>query len=204
MRTISFIFLIIAISYAQSTKTVDVIYLKDGSIINGEILGIIHNENVKVETNSGNVLLFKMWTVKCIKQETKTVTILKGNKQYPDYDLSYNPNKYTLHKNIGRIGGAAVGIVTIIGSIAMEDGFFATTVIPIVGPFITMKQVENDLHSTYLPGGEELLLASGILQVGFFSIWMVSLFSESMYKSEHRLSIAPTANNIGFTLSYKF
>ncbi len=214
MRTLIFLFVFITISFTQNTKAVDVVYLNDGSIIKGDIIEIIPNETIKIKIIGGNVFVFQMSTVKSIKQEieslssveqdTKTDKLINETKKYPGFDSSYNPNEYSLLKNIGRIGGASVGLATMIGSLAMGDEYFGTTVIPIVGPFITYFRVESDPYSTFLPGGEELLLIAGITQVGFFSLWIISLISESTYKSEHRLSLMPNTNNVGFTLSYNF
>lgn len=83
--------------------------------------------------------------------------------------LSYNPSKYKTNKNIGRYGWATVAAITLIGSSAMGDKMFATTVIPVVGPFKTIMRIEQDPNGEYLPGGKDLLYTSGILQASFFS-----------------------------------
>jgi hypothetical protein len=153
----------------------DVIYLNDGSIIKGEIVEIIPNETIKIESAGGNIFVFKMSQVKSIKKQP----IIKSQRVYSNY----NPQKYQTQKNIGRYGWAAVAGLTLIGSAAMGDDMFATTVIPVVGPFITMIRIENYPNSTYLPGGKELLLTSGILQVSFFSYWIYYLIKDSNYKA---------------------
>ncbi len=200
MRILVFFFVFITISYTQNTKTVDVVYLNDGGIIKGRIIEIIPNETIKIESSSGNVFVFKMSNVESIKNET----IIEQNKKYLSYNQTYNPYKYKTQKNIGSLGLAAAIGLTYIGSLAMGDEMFDSTVLPLVGPFVTISRIEKDPYSDYLPGGKELLLTSGILQVSFFSYWVYYLVKDSDYKSKHRLSVIPNVNNIGFTFSYNF
>ena len=196
MRVIIFLFAFIAASYAQSPQTIDVIYLKDGSIIKGKILEIIPDETIKIESAGGNVFVFRMSQIKSVKKER----IIKPQNGYSNY----NPQKYKTKKNVGRFGWASVAGLTLIGSAAMGDEMFATTVIPVVGPFITMIRIENDPNYDYLPGGKGLLLTSGILQVSFFSYWMYYVIKDSNYKAQYGLNINPNITNIGLTLSYNF
>ena len=144
----------------------------------------------------GNVFFFKMSEIKSMKKEpiNKTQTVL----------FNYNPQKYKTMKNVGRYGWAAVAGLTLIGSAAMGDEMFATTVIPVVGPFVTIIRIENTPGGTYLPGGKGLLLTSGILQVSLFSYWMYYVIKDSNYKAQYGLNIKPNMTNMGFTLSYNF
>lgn len=200
MRTLVLFLIFITISYTQNTKTVDVVYLNDGSIIKGRIIEIIPNETIKIESSGGNVFAFKMSNVDSIKNET----IIKQSKQYLNYDQTYNPYKYKTQKNIGSLGLAAAIGLTYIGSLAMGDEMFDSTVLPLVGPFVTISRIEKDPYSDYLPGGKGLLLTSGILQVSLFTYWMYYLIADSDYKSKHRLSVIPNVNNVGLTFSYNF
>jgi len=196
MRVIIFLLMFIIFSHAQSNETVDVIYLKDGSIIKGKIIEIIPNETLKIKSTSGYIFIFKNSQIKKIRKES----ILKSKIGY----LNYNPKKYETQKNIGRYGFASVAGLTLIGSLAMGDEMFATTVIPVVGPFITIIRIENDPNSTYLPGGKELLLTSGILQASFFTYWIYYLIKDSNYKNKYGLIIKPNMSNLGLTFSYYF
>lgn len=196
MRVIIFLIAFVAASYAQSTETMYVIYLNDGSIIRGKIIEIIPNETIKIESAGGNVFVFKVSQIKSVKKEQ----IIRSQDSFSNY----NPQKYKTQKNIGRYGWASVAGLTLIGSAAMGDEMFATTVIPVVGPFVTMIRIENDPNSTYLPGGKELLITSGILQVSFFSYWMYYLIKDSNYKAKYGLIIKPNTINVGLTLSYNF
>lgn len=200
MRTFIFVFpfLIMSSIYAQQTETVDVIYLNDGSIIKGRIIEVIPSESIKISTLSGSILIFQANEVKSIKREKISFKNTKFQK------IGYNSEKYLTQINTGRIGLATVTAITLIGSAAMGDEMFATTVIPVVGPFITIIRVENDPGLTYLSGGKTLLLTSGILQVSFFAYWMYYLVKDSNYKSEYGISFYPNSDNLGFTFSYRF
>ena len=66
----------------------------------------------------------------------------------------------------------------------MNDGFFGTTAIPVVGPFITMTRVERDPNSYYLPSGKRLLIASGVAQIGFLVYFISTWAGEQSYNAE--------------------
>ncbi len=116
----------------------------------------------------------------------------------------YNPYKYKIQKDIGRYGWASVSAITLIGSAAMDDQMFSTTVIPVIGPFITIHRIESDPNLTYLPGGRELLITSGVLQVSFFSYWIYYIIKDSSYKAKYSFDIEPLKSNFGISLCYYF
>lgn len=119
----------------------------------------------------------------------------------------YNP--WTIHKKISAIGFASSMAATFVGSLAMDDEFFATTVIPVVGPFVTIARIENDPNSFYQPGGKQLLTASGIIQSAFAIYFVTSLIGESNYKGKYlssNVSVAPipTSKGVGVSMKVKF
>lgn len=118
-------------------------------------------------------------------------------------------NPWTIHRKISAIGLAGSIAATLVGSLAMEDEFFATTVIPVVGPFVTIARIENDPNSFYQPGGKQLLTASGIIQSAFAVYFVTSLIGESNYKGKYlssNISVAPipTSNGVGVSMNVKF
>jgi len=118
-------------------------------------------------------------------------------------------NPWTIHRKISAIGLAGSIAATLVGSLAMEDEFFATTVIPVVGPFVTIARIENDPNSFYQPGGKQLLTASGIIQSTFAVYFITSLIGESNYKGKYlssNVSIAPipTSKGVGVSMNVKF
>ena len=146
-------------SFAQST-TVDILYLKNGSVIRGSIIELVPNATVKIRTSDGSLFVYKMDEVDKIEKTLATTTPSVGLQSRGD-------NPHTIHRQIAALGLASTMAATLVGSLAMGDDYFATTVLPIVGPWVTMIRIENDPNSEYLPGGKPLLIASGILQGGF-------------------------------------
>ncbi|MBD3338591.1 MAG: hypothetical protein GF353_05765 [Candidatus Lokiarchaeota archaeon] len=119
-------------------------------------------------------------------------------------NLPLNKNPYSIHKKISGYGLFSSWIITALGSGIMGDQMFGTTVIPVVGPFVTMQRIENDPNGTYLPGGKGLLTVSGIVQSSFAVYYIYSLISYSNWKPHSRFSITPMMNYHGILISYNF
>ena len=133
----------------------------------------------------------------------KSVSIL----QYQRSQSEYNP--WTIHRKVSAIGLAGSMAATFVGALAMGDEFFATTVIPVVGPFVTIARIENDPNSEYLPGGKQLLTASGIVQSTFLVYFVTSLIGESNYRGKYlssNVSVAPiyASKGIGVSMNVRF
>jgi len=111
------------------------------------------------------------------------------------------------------VGVSAVGFwttygLTFIGSAAVGDATFATTIIPVIGPFISIWVVEvksrenEDVH--FIKGGRELLLTSGYLQTGFALSYIVFKIGQTSYGASKKLTIVPNEHLNGFCLSCNF
>lgn len=121
---------------------------------------------------------------------------------YQAKQTQYNP--WTIHRKISAVGLAGSIGATLVGSLAMGDEYFATTVIPVVGPFITITRIENDPNAYYLSGGKQLLIASGIIQSAFLVYFVTSLIGESNYEGKYlssNISVLPTHTLKGFGIS---
>jgi hypothetical protein len=57
--------------YSKKTEYVDVIYLKNGSIIRGMVMEQIPNESIKIQTADGSLFVYKMDEVLKITKELK-------------------------------------------------------------------------------------------------------------------------------------
>jgi hypothetical protein len=95
-KLICLIFLILSVApfvYAQDHQE-DVVYLKDGSVIHGNIVERVPNKSIKIKTGSGNIFVYKIDQIKKItKKEIK-----KGN-----------PSSYSGYQGIVNIG-YAIGV----------------------------------------------------------------------------------------------
>jgi len=58
--SLTVIFTFISLLIAAQPNRPDVVYLKNGSIIRGEILEVVPNETIKIKTSNGRTLIFKM------------------------------------------------------------------------------------------------------------------------------------------------
>jgi hypothetical protein len=105
----------------------------------------------------------------------------------------YNP--WTIQRKIATYGLIGSWGVTLVGSLAMNDDDIGTTIIPVVGPFVSITRIENDPNQFYRPGGRQLLMTSGIVQSAFLIYLVVSLIGESNYHGTHlssNVTLAPT------------
>jgi len=142
--------------------------------------------------------------------ETEVITRLyESNEPRKVTDLkreAYNP--WTVHRKVAQWGLAGSMAATMLGSLAMDDEYFATTVIPVAGPFITIARIENDPNAFYRPGGRSLLLASGITQTAFLAYLTVAWIGETSYegRNQSNLSVVPTGGRggTGLTVRYRF
>lgn len=151
-------------AFAQNASQ-DVLYLKDGSYILGTIVEIVPAGSVKIKLLDGSVLAFPMSRVERIGRAASRSIVA---------------NPYTTHRKISAWGLASSMAITMVGSLAMEDAYFATTVLPVVGPFITVVRIENTPGVYYRPGGKPLLIASGIMQTAFL-VYFVAAWPESVH-----------------------
>ncbi len=186
--------LIPSISMAQGNM-IDVLYLKNGSVIRGTIVEIKPSETVKIRTNDGSLFVYKMDEVVKIEKS-------KATTSSPQFLRNKNSNPYTIHKNIARVGLLTTYGLTIAGALAMGDESFTTTIIPIAGPWITMNRIENDLDLEYKSGGQTLLTVAGVAQAAFLSYYLSALAGEISYN--RKVTILPMHNSTGVSLTYRF
>jgi hypothetical protein len=71
LLSISF-FVLVVFSSMTSAERIDVVHLKNGSIIKGTIIETIPNESIKIETADGSIFVYSMHEVtKIVKEEKK-------------------------------------------------------------------------------------------------------------------------------------
>ena len=173
----------------SQTATTDEVHLKNGSIIRGTITELYPDSLLKIETRDGNLFVFQMSEVLLIKKSENQ------RKSLSSFDTNIN---------IGKIGFLSSWGLTIFGAAAIGDEMLETTVIPVLGPFITMLRIEKDPDSDYLSGGKELLIISGTIQTFFFTYFAVSLTKKSKYMDQYGFYIAPDISKQGIQVGFKF
>lgn len=75
MRKLLFLFIVLfvtTVASAQQSKLIDVVYLKNGSILRGIIVEQIPNELIKLQTSDGNLFVYQTSEVEKIIKEAPT------------------------------------------------------------------------------------------------------------------------------------
>jgi hypothetical protein len=192
MKALCCLILLAVLSAAYSpvhgqNGTTDIVYLKNGSIIRGVIIELVPGSMIKIRTSDGSIFVYELEDVDKIEKSFSNVR-------------RHNP--YALHRQISGWGLISTMGITFVGSLAMNDEFFATTIIPIVGPFVTIARIENNPRSYYQPGGKPLLIAAGVAQVGFLSYYVISWAKGKSYNA--KFSVLPSSQSFGIAMRYQF
>jgi len=96
MRILSIVIALMTlfISGAFAQEMMDVVYLKNGSVIRGTILELVPEVSVKIETKDGSVFVFNMTEVEKIAREKPVASASAGpvgpTQAVPDYTLQFN------------------------------------------------------------------------------------------------------------------
>ena len=94
--------------------------------------------------------------------------------------------------------------LTVLGSAAMDDAFAGTTILPIVGPWVTMARIEADDGQDYVPAGKGLLITAGIIQAGLLSYFIASYLKQTSFSSGLNVSPILNSSGNGIALGYRF
>ena len=85
--------LISVVIYAQKNNLVDVVYLKNGSILRGIIIEQVPNESIKLQTADGNIFVYQTSEIEKI---TKEGTVKQSRNQFAMVIMSCNIEKVIL------------------------------------------------------------------------------------------------------------
>lgn len=111
-------------------------------------------------------------------------------------------NPYSSYRRTATTLAVAAWGATALGAAAMGDVCVATTIIPVVGPFISMIRISSDPKLAFLPGGEPLLLGAGLIQAGLVTWAFAASAKESEF--ERRLTIGPGPTLLGASAAIRF
>lgn len=101
---------------------------------------------------------------------------------------------------------SAIGLVstygaTVIGDVIMGDPFKQYTLIPVIGPFITIGIIENDPMADY-NGAKGLLILSGMAQTTFATLLIISLSKRSKLDKTKSLSFKSSLNSVSLKIKF--
>lgn len=95
MKKIILLLSIFISSFAFSqTQTRDVVYLKNGSIIKGQIKEMNPSENLKIQTGDGSLFVYKMSEILKMEKETFAGTQMNNNKTQSFVDINLLSNYF--------------------------------------------------------------------------------------------------------------
>ena len=135
---------------AQQTQSpiVDVVYLHNGSIIRGQIVELVVNEHVKIETSGGSIFVYQMDEVLKIERETRDDSNLQQNStdrstssraltDDADYEINsstgYSDNTFYLGIGLGTsFGGLGPSLIYDQGSTSFNAGVGFTLFDPVI------------------------------------------------------------------------
>lgn len=160
--------------------------------------GFMLSKNLHIYSEEDNILN---------EMENIDISEMKRKQQIEQYyQQQYTRNiisdKYKTNIAIGRWGLFFSWVATAAGSGAMGDEMFGSTVIPVIGPFVTIYRIENKSNHSYINGGPGLLITAGVVQSFFAAYYVHYLIKDSKHNST--LSIQPSIQSLGLRLTYNF
>lgn len=159
--------------------SVDVVYLKNGSIVRGAIVEMTPGQTVKIRTADGSIFVYQVADVDHMTKEEQ-----RGATRNP-----FTSGRKAATWTLASIWGA-----TFIGAAVMNDADLSTTALPVIGPWATIARVEGG-SKIYQPGGKPLLIASGLAQVGALTFMLIELSKEHGYRGG-AVAVAPTWHGV--------
>lgn len=150
------VFFISVVIYAQQNNLIDVVYLKNGSILKGIIIEQAPNESIKLQTGDGNIFVYQTNEIEKITKET---AVKQSRKQ-----IAYGDNNFQQRKGyIGLSLGPSFAIGDLselpVGAIVnlVDFGYLFTDNIGIAAKWFGTAHVESG--ATFGVGG----LMAGLL-----------------------------------------
>lgn len=187
---------------ASAAETIDVVHLKNGSVIRGTVVEVVPDERLKLETQDGNLFVFSLDDVERIERVS-----IQPRVQERDPDLeAARPapigNPYKAHRIAGFVGSVATWGISTIAALALGDQLVSTTALPVFGPLISYVRCSSDSRCALLPGALALTTLSTVVQVGSLAYLLVSTILEVNYRP--RVALVPGPTLLGFALATRF
>ena len=196
-----------------STKTfaqqnmIDVLYLKNGSIIRGYVIEQIPNKHIKIQTKDGSIFVFKMDEVIKTIKEIDQNKINKSEKLENELRNEVIINRIRSRKNFDLIGLILVYGLTIVGDLSIGNGLdYPIILIPGLGPVIASGQVDEDkyINPNNADRDQTLFLISGIIQTAFIIDYIVSSKEENRISNKISYNVQVNPENIKIGLNFNF
>ena len=178
-RTILFLVCLMGMTFAFAQGNMqDVVYLKNGSIIRGEIIEMVSGETVKIQTADGSVFVHDLVDVESfVKEQSKGTTVFKKKSPWLSGGLScFMPGLGQFYNGENRkgwidLGISAAGWAAAIAGVNLDVGYLPEDFTRVEGGFYSP---ERDMyvtggefyhHSEFLRKTGYVLLAAGIITI---------------------------------------
>jgi hypothetical protein len=110
-------------------------------------------------------------------------------------------NRIKTQRLISGLGLAVSWGGTVIVDLLEQDGYRGSTLIPVIGPWITLARMARN-HDSGWPGAKALLVVSGLAQTGFATFFIISLTSHPKPKETKNLAISAGLNSINLKIQF--
>lgn len=110
-------------------------------------------------------------------------------------------NHIKTQRLISGLGLAISYIGTVVVDLLDYDGYRRYTLIPVVGPWITLAKMAHN-HDPGWPGAKPLLVLSGLAQTGFATYFIISLTRHPKPRATKSVTIGANFNSINLRIQF--
>jgi hypothetical protein len=103
---------------------------------------------------------------------------------------------------ISGLGLAGSWAATIAGDLFFDDEYRGCTLIPVIGPFITIAAVSSRGGGSYWKGAEGLLILSGVAQTAFATYFIISLAKKPKSSETKPVTIWPSLTSLNLRIQF--
>jgi hypothetical protein len=110
-------------------------------------------------------------------------------------------NRIRKQRLLSGLGLAVSWAGTVAVDLFAEDGYQSTTVIPVVGPWITLARMASHNDPGW-PGAKALLVVSGIAQTGLTAYFIISLTRHPKPKETKAVALSAGFNSVSLRIQF--
>jgi hypothetical protein len=110
-------------------------------------------------------------------------------------------NRIRKQRLVSGLGLAVSWAGTVFVDLLRYDGYRSTTLIPVVGPWITLARMGSN-HDPGWPGAKALLVLSGIAQTGFATYFIISLTRHPRPKETKAVALSAGFNAVSLRIQF--
>ncbi len=110
-------------------------------------------------------------------------------------------NRIRKQRLLSGLGLAASWVGTVVVDLLAEDGYRSTTMIPVVGPWITLARMASNNDPGW-PGAKALLILSGVAQTGLATYFIISLTRHPKPRETKSVTISASFNTINLRIQF--